>query len=336
MDTLRGNAWFSILDQGKAYHQGFVAEGSRQFTAFITPWGLYEWVRILFGLSNAPAAFQRSMEEMLGPLRDECCLPYLDDMLCFAKTFKEHVEALWKVLEALQQHVVKLRPEKCEFFKHKVRYVGRLVSAEGVKMDPRDIEAVRALTEKKPQTVGDVRKLAGFLGYYRSYIQDFSRVAKPIYELLKSKLGKSQHSTSGKAKQPRLSSREPVNWNAEHQGALENLISLLTNPPVLAYPDFDLPFVLHTDASDQSLEAVLYQRQNEKLRVIGYGSRTLTPAECNYRLHSGKLEFLALKWAVCEKFRDYLYYAPHLTIYTDNNPLTYVMSTAKLNAVGHR
>ena len=111
---------------------------------------------------------------------------------------------------------------------------------------------------------------------------------------------------------------------------------MLANPPVLAYPDFELPFVLHTDASDKGLGAVLYQSQGGKLRVIGYGSRTLTPAEKNYRLHSGKLEFLVLKWAVCEKFRDYLFYAPHFTIYTDNNPLTYVMRTAKLNAVGFR
>ncbi len=105
---------------------------------------------------------------------------------------------------------------------------------------------------------------------------------------------------------------------------------------MLAYPNFDSPFVLHTDASDQGLGAILYQYQDGKLRVIGYGSRTLTAAERNYHLHSGKLEFLALKWAVCEKFRDYLFYAPHFTIYTDNNPLTYVMTTAKLNAVGHR
>ncbi|CAI5671134.1 unnamed protein product [Oreochromis niloticus] len=111
---------------------------------------------------------------------------------------------------------------------------------------------------------------------------------------------------------------------------------MLTNPPILAYPDFDLPFVLHTDASNEGLGAVLYQRQNNKLRVIGYGSRTLTPAERNYHLHSGKLEFLALKWAICDKFRDYLYYAPTFTVYTDNNPLTYILSSARLNAVGHR
>lgn len=137
-------------------------------------------------------------------------------------------------------------------------------------------------------------------------------------------------------KHPQMSSRDPVDCTSEHQGALEQLVAFLTNPPVLAYPDFNQPFTLKTDASDQGLGASLYQRQNGKLRVVGYGSRTLTPAERNYHLHSGKLEFLALKWAMCEKFWDYLYYAPHFTVYTDNNPLTYVMSTAKLNAVGHR
>ncbi|KAK2903785.1 hypothetical protein Q8A73_010442 [Channa argus] len=187
-DTLGGYSWFSILDQGKAYHQGFIAEGSRHLTAFITPWGLYEWVRIPFGLTNAPAAFQRSMEEMLAPLRDECCIPYLDDILCYARTFEDHVEGLRKVLRALQSHGVKLRATKCDLFKREVRYVGRLVSAEGVRIDPKDLEAVYALKDKTPNTVGDVRRIAGFLGYYRSYIQDFSRLAQPIYELLQPKV----------------------------------------------------------------------------------------------------------------------------------------------------
>ena len=102
---------------------------------------------------------------------------------------------------------------------------------------------------------------------------------------------------------------------------------------MLAYPDFNLlkPFVVHTDASEQGLGAVLYQRQGGKLCVIAYSSRSLTPAEKNYKYHSGKLEFLALKWAVCTQFRDYLYHADHFVVYTDNNPLTYVLSTSKLN-----
>lgn len=336
-DSLGGYSWFSILDQGKAYHQGFIAEGSRYLTAFITPWGLYEWVRIPFGLSNAPAAFQRSMEEMLDSLRDECCIPYLDDVLCFSKSFDEHVCVLQKVLQALKRHGVKLKPEKCELFRREVRYVGRLVSEEGVKVDPKDIEAVQALKHKRPQTVGEVRQLLGFLSYYRTYVQDFSRIAKPLYDLLQVKPDTPpSQPTRGRAKSPQQSSRAPVHWNKEHQEILERLIDMLTQPPVLAYPDFTRPFILHTDASQKGLGAVLYQNQDDKMRVIGYGSRTLTPAEQNYHLHSGKLEFLALKWAVCDKFKDYLFYAPHFTIFTDNNPLTYVLSTAKLNAVGHR
>ncbi|KAK3715655.1 hypothetical protein QZH41_020727, partial [Actinostola sp. cb2023] len=103
----------------------------------------------------------------------------------------------------------------------------------------------------------------------------------------------------------------------------------------LSYPDWTKPFVLFTNASKDGLGAALYQEQDKQLRPVGYASRTLTPAERNYHLHSGKLEFLALKWSVCEHFRDYLFYAPHFTVYTDNNPLTYVQTTAKLNATGH-
>ena len=337
IDTLKGQSWFSILDQGKAYHQGYIAEGSRHMTAFITPWGLYEWVRIPFGLSNAPAAFQRSMEEMLDSLRDNCCIPYLDDILCYSDSFTSHVEGVRQVLRALQSHGVKLRPTKCELFQKEVRYVGRLVSADGVRIDPKDIDAIMSLKEKRPSTVGEVRKLLGFLSYYRAYIQNFSSIAKPVYDLLKIK--GSSTVTQGKhkvGKGAQLPSRTPVLWTDDHQRILEQLIDTLSHPPVLAYPDFELPFVLHTDASQQGLGAVLYQRQDGKLRVIAYGSRTLSPAEKNYNMHSGKLEFLALKWAICVKFRDYLFYAPHFTVYTDNNPLTYMMSTAKLNAVGHR
>lgn len=149
-------------------------------TAFITPWGLYEWVRIPFGLSNAPAAFQRSMEEMLDSLRDNFCIPYLDDILCYSDSFTSHVEGVRQVLRALQSHGVKLRPTKCELFQKEVRYVGRLVSADGVSIDPKDIDAIISLKEKRPSTVGEVRKLLGFLSYYRAYIQNFSSIAKPV------------------------------------------------------------------------------------------------------------------------------------------------------------
>lgn len=105
--TLGGYSWFSILDQGKAFHQGFIAEGSRHMTLLSTPWGLYQWVRISFGLSNVPAAFQRSVEEMLDSLREECCIPYWDDVICYASSFEEHVGSVRRDLQALQRHGVR-------------------------------------------------------------------------------------------------------------------------------------------------------------------------------------------------------------------------------------
>ena len=114
------------------------------------------------------------------------------------------------------------------------------------------------------------------------------------------------------------------------------LLHRLTSLPVMAFPDFTKSFVLDTDASQEGLGAVLYQEQEGKLRVLGYASGTLTPSEKNCHMHAGKLEFLALKWAVTETFRDYLYYSTSFPVYTENNALTYVLSPAKLSAVGHR
>ena len=181
-------------------------------------------------------------------------------------------------------------------------------------------------------TVGEVRRLVGLLGVYRRHVKDFAKIAKPIYELLDGK----NHKVKSPPINGQLPSKHPIKWTEEHGAAMNKLIECITSPPILAYPDYNVPFVVRTDASQHGLGAVLYQNQQGTLRVIAYASRTLTPAERNYHLHAGKLEFLALKWSITEQFRDYLYYSPKFVVYTDNSPLTYVLSTAKLNATGLR
>ena len=341
LDNLGGNHWFSVLDQGKAYHQGFMDRDSQPLTAFITPWGLYEWIRIPFGLTNAPANFQRFMENCLGNLRDNICIPYLDDVIVFSKTFTEHLQHMRQVLQRLKSYGVKLKAKKCNLFKNEVSFLGRIISANGYQMDPKATEAVQKLKGVTPKTVGAVRKIMGLLGVYRRSIENFSKIARPLYDLLnghkKSQTGVSTRKINRqKDANGQLPSNAPIQWNDEHENALGILIERITSPPILAYPRYSDPFLIHTDASQDGLGAVLYQEQSGVLRVIAYASRTLTQAEKNYHLHSGKLEFLALKWSVTEQFRDYLYYCPKFTVFTDNNPLTYVLTTAKLNATGLR
>ena len=142
LDNLYGQEWFSTLDMSKAYHQGYIDEGSRHLTAFSTPWALYEWLRIPFGLKNAPPAFQRFMFKCLGGLAHTVCEPYLDDVLCYGHSFIEHLRNLEMVLKQLKLNGVKLRADKCNFLKKEVRYLGRLISKDGYRPDPKDTIAL--------------------------------------------------------------------------------------------------------------------------------------------------------------------------------------------------
>ena len=319
LDCLRGSNWFSSLDLKSGYWQVELEEDSKPLTAFtVGPLGFYECERMPFGLANAPATFQRVMQSCLGELHLQYCIIYLDDVVVYSRTFQEHLERLEAVFKKLEQAGLKLKPSKCELFKQRITYLGHVVSKDGVGTCSDKTEAIRKWPV--PKTVTDVRSFLGFVGYYRRFIEGFSQVSRPLVEL-----------TCG----PEASrGGHEVTWTEECQQAFETLKEACSTSPVLAYADFSRPFKVYTDASGLGLGATIYQEQVEGPdRVVAYASRSLSRTEAKYPAH--KLEFLALKWAITEKFHEYLY-GSKFTVYTDNNPLTYVLSTAKLDATRQR
>ena len=330
IDTLAGACFFSKLDLRSGYWQVEMEESDKEKTAFsVGNLGFYECERMSFGLCNAPATFQRLMEKCMGELHLQECLVFIDDILIFSRTFEEHLQRLEAVFERLAQHNLKLKPSKCDFFKTSVTYLGHVVSSKGIATDPEKTAAIK--NWQPPSNVKELRSFLGFAGYYRRFVKDFSSLAAPLNALLE---GHSTHKASKRKKSKKKSSK-PAEWiwGHEQQEAFRVLKEKLTNPPILAFADYSLPFILHTDASGQGLGAVLYQLQDGVERVIAYASRGLRPSERKYPAH--KLEFLALKWSVTDKFHDYLM-GTTFEVVTDNNPLTYVLTSAKLDATGHR
>ena len=206
-----------------------------------------------------------------------------------------------------------------------VRYVGHIVSATGIAADPEKIDKVQ--NWPTPKTRDELRSFLGFAGYYRRFVRNFSVIARPLNDLL------CGDSLCRKKSKKNCTSQVPWNWGEEQEKAFCELKKRLISPPILSHPDYTLPFIVHTDASQSGLGAILYQVQENKERVIAYASRGLSKAERNYPAH--KREFLALKWAISQKFHDYLF-GSTFTVFTDNNPLTYIFSSAKLDATTQR
>ena len=319
LDSLNGACIFTSFDLKSGYWQVELDDESIPLTAFtMGPLGFYKCVRMPFGLTNAPATFQRLMESCLGDLHLNWCIIYLDDIIIFSKNPDDHITRLEGVFEKLVKAGLKLKPSKCEFFKVRLKYLGHIVSPEGIATDPVKIAAI--VKWPRPKTVTDVRSFTGFTNYYRKFIKGYAKIAHPLHKLTSGENSKRKH--------------KPVEWDERCQESFEALKKLCSGCPVLAYADYKRPFVLHTDTSTTGLGAVLYQKQEDGMeRVIAYASRTLNRAERNYDAH--KLEFLALKWAVTDLFHKYLYGAT-FDVFTDNNPLTYILTIAKLDATGHR
>ena len=326
LNSIGGNQFYSVLDMKSGYHQVEIEESDKPFTAFTAgPLGFFEYNRLPFGLSNAPATYQRLMEEYIGDLatgEDRVCHIYLDDILIVSKTFEEHFQQLCTVFSRIKEAGLKLSPKKCSLFRDRVKYVGHIVSEQGIETDPAKIDKIR--NWPVPCNARQLRTFTGFAGYYRRFVKNFSKLCRPLTQLL------CDHPPGKKKK----NFKPPEwKWDKDQQGAFDSLKQYLSSPPILSYPQYDQPFILHTDASLSGLGAVLYQEIDGQEHVISYASRQLNSAESRYPAH--KLEFLALKWAVTQKYHDYLY-GHKFVVYTDNNPLTYVLGKAKLDATGHR
>ena len=323
LNRLAGAKYFSSMDLKTGYWQIPLAPEDRHKCAFSAGvLGFWEYLRLPMGISNACSSFQRMIESVMDTLNLDACLLYLDDIIVASASYEEHLDKLEKVLQRLWERGLKLKPSKCSFLQEEIKYLGCLVSSDGVKADPKKIESVRQWPV--PQSYIQLRRFLGFSGYFRKFIKDYAVIAKCLHELLKGAL----------EKKGKICKKIPFVWEDCHQRAFDKLITVLTSTPVLAFADFTKPFEVETDASTSGLGAVLFQVQDGVRRVIAFASRSLNSAESKYPAH--KLECLAMKWAICEKFRDYLYGAPSFILTTDNNPLTYIMTTAKLDAMTHR
>ncbi|XP_016300864.1 uncharacterized protein LOC107657336 [Sinocyclocheilus anshuiensis] len=328
LDSLAGARWFSTLDLASGYLQVPVSEQGKPKTAFCTPFGLFEWNRMPFGLCNAPGTFQRLMERLFGDQRCQSLILYLDDVVVFSSSIVQHLERLDMVLGRLEKEGLKAKLGKCVFFRPEVKYLGHVISAQGVATDPGKIEAFAQW--RCPETVSELRAFLGFVSYYRRFVEGFAKLAAPLHRLVAEVMG-GKSSKSGKGRGQSLTHA----WTEQCQTTFEALRGKLTSAPVLAYADFSKTFILEVDASHGGLGAVLSQEFEGKIRPIAYASRSLRPTERNMTNYSSmKLEFLALKWAMVEKFREYLL-GHKCIVFTDNNPLSH-LATAKLGATEQR
>ena len=331
LEAISRSKYFSTIDLAQGYYQVAIDPDDIEKTAFrVGTGGLYEYLRMPFGLCNSPSTFQRLMEACLGEVNFDLLLIYLD-VLVFATTFEEHLKRLEFVFERLREHGLKMKPSKCFLFMAEAKFLGHVVSERGISTDPDKTVVIKKW--QIPKTEKELRQFLGLASYYRRFVKGFSQIAAPLHNLLTKK----DWRKSGRRPitESVLNAKFGERWTDECTKAFEKLKTGLQSPPVLGFPDFQRPFVLETDASFRGLGAVLSQDQPSGRVVIAYASRSLRPAERNMENYSSmKLELLALKWAITEKFRDYLL-GGSFVVYTDNNPLSYIQS-AKLGATEMR
>ncbi|WVZ93840.1 LOW QUALITY PROTEIN: hypothetical protein U9M48_039794 [Paspalum notatum var. saurae] len=300
-DQLQGACVFSKIDLRSGYHQMKIRPSNIPKTAFITRFGLYEYTVMFFGLTNAPAYFMNLMNKVFMEYLDKFVVVFIDDILIYSKTEEEHEEHLRLVLQKLREHKLYAKLSKCEFWLDQVPFLGHIVSKGGIMVDPSKISSV--MDWKVPEVVKEVRGFLGLAGYYRRFIESFSKIVKPMTSLLEKGV--------------------PFIWTKERQAAFDEVKKRLTTAPVLTLPDLTKSFTVYYDASKEGLGCVLMQEG----KVIAYASRQLRKHEVNYPTHD--LELAAIVHAL-KIWRHYLF-GNRCEIYTDHKSLKYIFTQNELN-----
>lgn len=278
LDQLGKANYFSTLDLANGFHQIMLDPKDSCKTAFSTGTGHYEFLRMPFGLKNAPSTFQRLMNNVLIGLNEVKCFVYLDDIVVYGYDLLDHNNRLYEVLTRLKKHNLKLQPSKCFFLRREICYLGHIISSDGVRPDPSKIEVIEKFP--KPQNPKEIKSFLGFVGYYRRFIKNFANLAEPLNNLLRKET--------------------QFDWCALCENSFTKLKSYLVKPPILQFPDFEKRFYLTTDASDIAVGAVLSQLhgKNEYDLPIAYASRSLNSTERKYSVI--ERELLAI---VCRFYR---------------------------------
>ncbi|GJS94046.1 putative reverse transcriptase domain-containing protein [Tanacetum coccineum] len=300
-DQLQGSSVYSKIDLRSGYHQLRVREEDIPKTAFRTRYGHYEFQVMPFGLTNAPAVFMDLMNRVCKPYLDKFVIVFIDDILIYSKNKKEHEEHLKMILELLKKEELYAKFSKCEFWIPKVQFLGHVIDSEGIHVDPAKIESIKDWTSPKSPT--EIRQFLGLAGYYRRFIEGFSKIAKPMTKLTQKKI--------------------KFEWGDKQEAAFQLLKQKLCSAPILALPEGSEDFIAYCDASKKGLGAVLMQRE----KVISYASRQLKIHEKNYTTHD--LELGAVVFAL-KIWRHYLY-GTKCTVFTDHKSLQHILDQKELN-----